>query len=500
MNLRAIYALIVPLLLVAALLPQPAAADNSATSSIGTVQAGGIAAAPAAAGELLNGAVQTAATAPVAVGSNGGDNSASRSIGTVQVGGDNSADTSLLTVQASDLRTRPAAAVRAAGLRARVALPIATGSGRNEARRSAVTVQLGGGRSDSSTGRIQADRPSAGVPAAVTRDRGGSPERGIAVGDSRLAADVDVDLGSLHARVNRVGLEPRLGLDLRPLDGAALGGQIGVEPPAGSAERSFGTVQAGGVTVAPTLVLWTPLGTLGLGGRTLGIAGGGNQATDSIGTAQVGGGNDASGSLGSVQVGGISVGPRLTLADSPVGDAVVEAPVAIGGPGGNRAADSIGTVQVGGGNTVRNSILTLQVGSSSTATSPPPTCCTDGGPGPTGGGTPGGGTPVGTVASGNGSSTGGAGTPSSGTGTGGGAGVPATAGAPGGRSSDGIAPDGEEPNSEGVLPTSTSSSAPRPAGGVAGGELPFTGVPLWLLAYVGLFLVAGGLAVRRAGK
>jgi hypothetical protein len=495
MNLRAIYALIFPLLLVAALLPRPAAADNSVTNSIGTVQANDIAAAPAAAADLLNGAVQTAAAAPVGVGSSAGDNTASRSIGTVQVGSDNSADSSLLTVQASDVRTRPAAALRAAGLRARVALPTATGSGRNEARRSAVTVQLGGGRSDSATGRVQAGGPSV-APAAVSSDRGGSQRRGIAAGDSRLTADVDVDVGSLHARVNDVGLEPRLGLDLRPLAGAAVGGQIGVEPPAGSAERSFGTVQTGGVTVAPTLGLWTPLGTLGLGGQTLGIGGGGNQATDSIGSAQVGGGNDASGSLGSVQVSGISVGPWLTLSDSPVGDAVVEAPVAIGGPGGNRAEDSIGTVQVGGGNAVRNSILAIQVGSRSTGTNPP-TCCTDGGPGPTGGSTPGGGTTGVAVPSGNGSLTGGAGTRSSG--------APVAAGAQGGPSSDGIAPDGiapdgEEPSTEGVLPASDSTSTPRAAGGVAGGELPFTGVPLWLLAYVGLFLIAGGLAVRGAGK
>jgi hypothetical protein len=497
MNLRAMYAVIVPLLLVAALLPQPAAADNSATNSLGTIQAGGIAAAPAAAGEALNGAAQTAAAVPVAVGSSGSDNSTTRSIGTVQIGGDNSADTSLLTVQASDVRTRPAATVRAAALRARAVLPVATGSGPNEASRSAVTLQLGGGRSDGSPGRIQADRPLAGASASVRRGPGGSSERGIAVGDSRVSADVDADLGSGHVRVNQVDLEPRLAADVRPLAGAAVGGRIGVEPPAGSADRSLGTVQAGGVTVAPTLVLWTPVGTLGLGGQTLGIAGGGNEATGSIGTAQVGGGNDASGSLGSVQVSGVTVGPRLTLADSPVGGAFVEAPVAIGGPGGNRAEDSIGTVQVGGGNSVRNSILTLQLGSGSTGTNPP-ACCPDRGPSSTGGGTTGGSTTGVALLSGNRSSTTGAGPGPSGAAAGTGAGTSVAGGAQRGRSSDGIAPDGAEPNSEGVLPAS--ASTPRTAGGVAGRELPFTGVPLWLFVYVGLFLVAGGLAVRRAGK
>jgi hypothetical protein len=522
MSLRALFALAAPLLLVALLLPAPVLADNSVTNAIGTVQASEITTAPAAAGELLDGTAQSAATVPVAIGSAGNGNSVSNSIGTVQVGGENSADESLATVQASNVRTRPTAGVRATGVRAGAASPAATGSGRNSARRSAVTVQLGGGSSDRSAGRIDANRPAAAAPAVVvarvpnaasrtaplaralptTRSAERTPERTVRHG-SGATADVDVDLRSLHARVQHVGIEPSFVVALDPLARLVLGGRIVVDPPAGGAERSLGTVQAGGVAVAPTLALETPIGTLRLDGQALGIAGGGNRASDSLGTAQVGGDNEASGSIGSVQVSGVSTGPRLTVNDSPLGDVALSLPLAIGGSGGNRAENSVGTAQVGGGNTARRSFVTLQVGASRTAA--PPSCCSpmDGVSAPGGDTTPGDGPQSGGSRSINQS---GAGTPPGTTPAPGSSGGPsgsgpgAAAGARGGGlpAPDGIAPDGEEPNAEGVLPASDSRRSNAGTAGGQDGQLPFTGLPLLFVGLVGLCLAAAGTAVRRA--
>jgi hypothetical protein len=139
-------------------------------------------------------------------------------------------------------------------------------------------------------------------------------------------------------------------------------GSIGTAQAGGgnSADRSVGTAQVGGVALAPTVAASTPYGNADLGGAS-GIDGGANDATDSAGSVQIGGGNRAAGSTGSAQASGITVGPTVALTQTPAGDVAVGGSSGIAG-GGNNASDSAGTVQIGGGNATDSSSGTAQGG------------------------------------------------------------------------------------------------------------------------------------------
>ena len=149
------------------------------------------------------------------------------------------------------------------------------------------------------------------------------------------------------------------------IDGAGVnsaGGSVGTAQAGGgnTTDSSLGTVQVGGAKVAPALAASTPFGNADLGGAS-GVDGGANQAGDSVGTAQIGGGNSATGSTGAAQVSGVGVGPTLAVSETPAGDASVGGSSGIAG-GGNDASDSAGTVQVGGGNSADSSTGTAQGG------------------------------------------------------------------------------------------------------------------------------------------
>jgi hypothetical protein len=127
-----------------------------------------------------------------------------------------------------------------------------------------------------------------------------------------------------------------------------------------TADRSVGTAQVGGVELAPTVAASTPYGNADVAGGS-GIDGGANDASGSVGSVQIGGGNRASGSTGSAQASGITVGPTIALTETPAGDVALGGSSGIAG-GGNDASDSAGTVQVGGGNATDASSGTAQGG------------------------------------------------------------------------------------------------------------------------------------------
>src|SRR5439155_20304874 len=73
-------------------------------------------------------------------------------------------------------------------------------------------------------------------------------------------------------------------------------------------------------------------------------------------------GNIATGSVGTVQASSVSSEPVVEI-NTPVAQVTVQAPVSLPGAGGNEATDSIGTAQAGGGHTAARSIGTAQAGS-----------------------------------------------------------------------------------------------------------------------------------------
>src|SRR6266480_745107 len=77
---------------------QTALADNNATGSVGAVQTGPVGVTPAAGAS--QGGATASASAPVAVGGSG-NNSATNSVGVVQAGGGNSSNNSTGTAQVS---------------------------------------------------------------------------------------------------------------------------------------------------------------------------------------------------------------------------------------------------------------------------------------------------------------------------------------------------------------------------------------------------------------
>ena len=85
---------------------------------------------------------------------------------------------------------------------------------------------------------------------------------------------------------------------------------------------------------------------------------------------QLGGGNTASDSIGTVQSGPISLNPSVDASwDLLDLDLQADAPLSVGGSGGNAASDSIGTVQLGGENRASDSIGTVQSGTISASPS-----------------------------------------------------------------------------------------------------------------------------------
>jgi hypothetical protein len=297
-----------------------------------------------------------------------------------------------------------------------------------------------------------------------------------------------------------------------------------------TADGSTGTVQVGGVTVAPALRVSTPLGNLVLGGAS-GIEGGANRATDSLGTAQIGGGNTSNGSAGSLQAGAVSIAPTLALTGTPFGDVTLGGSTGIAGSG-NTAGDSIGTVQVGGGNGADASNGTGQVGPVATSAAvmygnTPAGSGTVGGPtqiGTDAGNTANGSSGTLQVGGGNGTSgtTGavqvGGGRTLASTAGGGGTTAAATAAA----DSAAAAPGSPAIPSSPAAPQGAAFAGRRATGEAAApkkqagtgtfqpplvtrvarvtGSLPFTGLNLALLLALGLSLLAAGLGVRSRAR
>ena len=145
--------------------------------------------------------------------SNGGANSASGSVGTVQVGGDHSATSRLLALQVSHTGAHPYGW-------------LALGD--------APLVSIG------QSGTITLGKPALAGFATVG-----------------LRRQVALDLRSLTLQADWLGVSPAAYLQFDPLARLLLGGWVGVSPNDGNnATGSVGTAQLGGVTVAPTLVLW----------------------------------------------------------------------------------------------------------------------------------------------------------------------------------------------------------------------------------------------------
>src|SRR6266851_4224118 len=78
------------------------------------------------------------------------------------------------------------------------------------------------------------------------------------------------------------------------------------------------------------------------------------------GTAAADLGNNATNSVGTVQVSPVSSAPTVTAIGEPVGGTVT-APVEVTGSGGNDASGSVGTAQVGGGHQAADSTGSAQV-------------------------------------------------------------------------------------------------------------------------------------------
>ena len=154
--------------------------NNTASNSVGTVQAGGGNTAHKSAGTAQSGPVsiaptvsaragrhQASATAPLTIGRDGG-NSASQSLGTAQVGGGSTTRRSTGTAQTAAVQASPTAGTNTVGARVLAAVSGVFGGGRNSADSSAATVQLGGGNnSRNSVGGAQAAGPTANAALGV---------------------------------------------------------------------------------------------------------------------------------------------------------------------------------------------------------------------------------------------------------------------------------------------------------------------------------------------
>lgn len=110
------------------------------------------------------------------------------------------------------------------------------------------------------------------------------------------------------------------------------------------ATDSVGSVQASALSAAPVVAAVTPDGTVASTVPAT-IAGDGNDASDSTGTAQLGGGNSATDSTGSGQLGTASATPSATA--TPVGNAASANGSATAGNASNTATKKVAAVQLG---------------------------------------------------------------------------------------------------------------------------------------------------------
>lgn len=349
---------------------------NTSSGSVGTAQVSSVHGRPAAQTDTR--VVHARTSAPVAVPGSG-PNSASGSAVTVQLGGGHSTNGSFARVRANRVSAQPRASA-------------GTGTG--------TLVQVGTPGSPSVVLLLGPPKPRANVAAALTHDFKFNPAsllfQATAVGvQPDVLAAVDpiaaLTFGGVigtgpnggnaapdslgTAQLGSVTIAPVVGLHSAALGSkATVGGSSGVDGTGSNlADRSLGTAQAGGgntagtsagtlqvggLFLAPAGSLATPYGTAGLGGSS-GIAGGSNTAAGSLGTVQIGGGNTSNGSAGTVQAGSVTVGPTAQTGGTPAGDAALGGSSGVAGSG-NAANGSLGTAQIGGGNGAAGSGGTAQ--------------------------------------------------------------------------------------------------------------------------------------------
>jgi hypothetical protein len=226
---------------------------NTATNTIGAVQAGGLAAAASVAGPAAADASASATTGSAA-------NTAGSSAGVAQIGGGNDTQRSLGSVQVANVHSR-------LGLKSRPAagtVPVDVGGGRNSASHSIGAAQVGGGNSASgSAGAVQASN----VQTAPS----------VRVANATFSAPVGTDGSG-----------------------------------ANEATGSAGVVQASGLAASPTATV----GTTAVTAPVIVGGPGGNAARGSAGVVQLGGANNARGSTGVAQVGsGVAGGTEGSTAE-----------------------------------------------------------------------------------------------------------------------------------------------------------------------------------------
>jgi len=147
---------------------QTALADNNTTGSVAVVQTGPVGATPTASASQA-GATATASV-PVGVGGSG-NNTATNSVGAVQAGGGNTSHGSTGSAQVSSVSASPSASVGASGSSATASVPLTLGgAGPNSSTDSIGTAQAGGGSSSSGSAAT-----AAAVPSPGTRTSEGAP-------------------------------------------------------------------------------------------------------------------------------------------------------------------------------------------------------------------------------------------------------------------------------------------------------------------------------------
>lgn len=154
------------------------AAGNDASSSIGAVQVGPTATAPAI-GTTTPADGSLAATAPVGVTGTGG-NTASNGIGAVQAGGSNSATNSTGALQATGVQTSPDVSAGQGSTAVQAGTTAASG-GKNDANGSIGTAQIGGTNSATKVATTSA-AGNQGATVPVTLGGNGSNSAGNSVG------------------------------------------------------------------------------------------------------------------------------------------------------------------------------------------------------------------------------------------------------------------------------------------------------------------------------
>ena len=237
--------------LVAASVPaSTAAGGNVATGSVGTTQVGSTASSPQS--STTGPIAGTTLIVPVTVVGTGG-NTSNNSLGTAQIGDGNTALQSIGSGQVSSANGSPSATATRGGAGAHVTVPASIpGSGPNGARRSIVTVQLGGGHSTNGTlAKSQANRVEAQPGAGATTGDGtlvnlGTPAQpnvvlllGPPKARQKVAAQLTRDFtfnpASLLFQATAVGVRPDVLAALDPIAALTFGGEIGTGPNGGNA-------------------------------------------------------------------------------------------------------------------------------------------------------------------------------------------------------------------------------------------------------------------------